>query len=77
MTETKYYVIDGGEDSADTRYFLVNTEKETAFKLAAMRGFDKLISIINDRTPHLPYTWVKKRGLSGNYNKQQRGDLGF
>ena len=72
VTETKYFVKDGGDDGADTRYFLVNTEKGTAFKLASMKGFDELISIINEKTPHLPYTWIKKRGLSSYYIKQER-----
>lgn len=73
VTETTYYEKEsGGDDSTTTRYFKVETKDVVAFNVYASKGFDELIKLVNERTPHLPYEWIKTKGIFGTYQKQER-----
>ena len=72
VTETIYYDNESGEDHLTTRRILVKTASGPAFNLYAMKGFDELISIFNQKTSHLPYVWEKPRKMSTIYTKQER-----
>jgi hypothetical protein len=54
-----------------TRRIRVKTASDPAFNLYAVKGFDDLISILNQKTSHLPYKWEKAREFSYRYNKQE------
>jgi hypothetical protein len=72
VTETVYYEKDSGDYTY--YYFKVKTANNIAFDLIEMKGFDDLILIVNEKTPHLPYQWVKPKGiLKSRYEKQMRG----
>jgi hypothetical protein len=75
VTETKYYDNESGEDHLTTRRMLVKTASGPVFNLYAMKGFDELISIFNQKTSHLPYVWVKPREMSNIFMKQERSFL--
>lgn len=72
VTETRYYDNESGEDHLTTRRILVKTASGQAFNLYAMKGFDELISIFNEKTNHLPYVWKKPREMSNIYTIQER-----
>jgi hypothetical protein len=72
VTETRYYDNESGEDHLMTRRILVKTARGQAFNLYAMKDFDELISIFNQKTSHLPYIWKKPRVMSNIYTMQQR-----
>jgi hypothetical protein len=75
VTETRYYDNESEEDHLPTRRILVKTASGLAFNLYAMKGFDELISIFNQKTSHLPYVWVKPREMSTIFMKQERSFL--
>jgi hypothetical protein len=75
VTETRYYDNESGEDHLTTRRMLVKTASGPVFNLYAMKGFDELISIFNQKTSHLPYVWVKPRQMSNIFTKQERSFL--
>ncbi|SDM86943.1 hypothetical protein [Bacillus sp. OK048] len=72
VAETKFYDNVSEEDHLPTRSILVKTTGGLAFNLYAMKGFDELISIINQKTKHLPYKWEKPGAFSHTYKKQER-----
>ncbi|MDR7080702.1 hypothetical protein J2Y03_005793 [Neobacillus niacini] len=72
VKETQYYDNESEEDHLTTRRMLVKTASGPAFNLYAMKGFDELISIFNQKTSHLPYVWKKPREMSNIYTKQER-----
>ena len=72
VTETKYYDNESGEDHLTTRRILVKTVSGQACNLYAMKGFDELISIFNQKTNHLPYMWKKRSEMSSIFTKQER-----
>ena len=72
VTETKYYDNESEEDHLPKRRILVKTASGPVFNLYAMKGFDELISIINQKTNHLPYKWEKPGVFSYKYKKQER-----
>ncbi|WML49508.1 hypothetical protein RCG23_05825 [Neobacillus sp. PS3-34] len=73
VTETLYYEKEsGGENNSTTCYFQVQTAKGTAFNLHAMKNFDELIDIFNQKTVHIPYVWVKPKGMFKSHQKQNR-----
>ena len=72
VIETQYYDNESEEDHLTTRRMLVKTASGQAFNLYAMKGFDELISIFNQKTSHLPYVWKKPREMSHIYTKQER-----
>jgi hypothetical protein len=71
-TETQYHDNESGEDHLITRRILVKTASGPAFNLYAMKGFDELIGIFNQKTNHLPYVWKKPREMSNIYTMQER-----
>ncbi|WML46731.1 hypothetical protein RCG23_13875 [Neobacillus sp. PS3-34] len=74
VVATSYYEEDsGGEDSDTTSFFQVSTNEGVAFDLQKMKGFNELIELVNQNTPHLPYYWAKPQGWLGKYQKQSRG----
>jgi hypothetical protein len=75
VTETRYYDNESGEDHLTTRRMLVKTASGPVFNLYAMKGFDELISIFNQKTSHLPYVWVKPREMSTIFMKRERSFL--
>jgi hypothetical protein len=75
VTETRYYDNESGENQLTTRRILVKTPRGPVFNLYAMKGFDELISIFNQKTSHLPYVWVKPREMSNIFTKQERSFL--
>ncbi|TDL61155.1 hypothetical protein E2R56_29995 [Rhodococcus qingshengii] len=75
VTETRYYDNESGEDHLTTRRILVKTASGPAFNLYAMKGFEELISIFNQKTSHLPYVWVKPREMSNIFMKRERSFL--
>jgi hypothetical protein len=75
VTETRYYDNESGEDHLTTRRLLVKTASGPVFNLYAMKGFEELISIFNQKTNHLPYVWVKPRELSNIFMKRERSFL--
>lgn len=72
VTETKFYTNESEEDHLATRRIRVKTASGPAFNLYAMKGFDGLISIFNQKTSQLPYKWEKPREFSYIYHKQER-----
>jgi hypothetical protein len=75
VTETRFYDNESEEDHLPTRRILVKTASGHAFNLYAMKGFDELISIFNQKTSHLPYVWVKPREMSNIFRKRERSFL--
>jgi hypothetical protein len=72
VTETRYYDNESGEDHLMTSRILVKTASGQVFNLYAMKDFDELISIFNEKTGHLPYVWKKPREMSNFYTMRQR-----
>jgi hypothetical protein len=72
VTQTKYYDNESEEDHLTTRRILVKTASGPGFNLYAMKGFDELIAIFNQKTNHLPYVWKKPREMSNIYTMQER-----
>jgi hypothetical protein len=75
VKETRYYDNESGEDHLTTRRILVKTAGGPVFHLSAMKGFEELISIFNQKTSHLPYVWVKPRERSNIFMKRERSFL--
>ena len=61
VTKTSYEEVKNrsGKQRRTTQYFSVETTRGRAFKVNDYQsGFDELIAVFNEQTPHLPYVWA-------------------
>lgn len=86
VTGTSYEEVRkrSGKHRRTTQYFSVDTTRGRAFKVNDHQsGFDELVAVFNEQTPHLPYVWAAENGSFANtmlravtrapkYNKVQR-----
>jgi hypothetical protein len=61
-----------------TRFFTVETARGRAFQVTQkIRGFQDLIQLFNQMTPHLPYTWEKQTGFNVSIGSVSAGRHAF
>lgn len=67
VTKTAYteHVSTSRENGTRTTpYFEAHCGEKLAFKVSRLRGFKGLIKLFNEKTPHLPFTWEPRAGIS-------------
>lgn len=74
VTSTRYYeiVLNKMDNRTSTSpYFEVECGGERVMKMGRLRRFPEMVRIFNQRTPHLPYSWEPRVGMTISFGSRR------